>query len=276
MKKIVIFLGFCIILFVAFVYLNRTNETIVYYYNKFRNVHDIRERLLSELRPVTLDNCTLKRYGAPDDGGYLMCANLMSDSKSAYSYGIDGRDEWGCDVATFRSIPLHQYDCFNLTRTVCKNAELHFNEECIGGTDEIIEGRIFNTLTTQINKNNDQNKQLVVKMDIEGAEWDSILATSNEILNNISQFVIEFHWANSEKHIRTIRKLKETFYIAHVHFNNNGCTRHAYPMPSEVYEVLFVNKKIGVIDPNAPTPKFPNSLDSPNNKNLPDCQYNWE
>ena len=37
----------------------------------------IRQALLEELRPVSLKNCTLKRFGSTYDGGYLMCENLI-------------------------------------------------------------------------------------------------------------------------------------------------------------------------------------------------------
>src|SRR5689334_15460099 len=57
------------------------------------------EELFAQLRPVKLQNCRLKRYGVPHDGGYLMCENLMGAATAAYSYGIDGRDDWGCDVS---------------------------------------------------------------------------------------------------------------------------------------------------------------------------------
>jgi hypothetical protein len=48
---------------------------------------------------VRLSNCTLKRFGAVNDGGYLLCENFTGEARSVYSYGIDGRDEW---AATFR------------------------------------------------------------------------------------------------------------------------------------------------------------------------------
>jgi membrane protein DedA with SNARE-associated domain len=32
----------------------------------------LREAILAELQPVTLTNCTLKRFGSTNDGGYLM------------------------------------------------------------------------------------------------------------------------------------------------------------------------------------------------------------
>ena len=37
----------------------------------------LREAILAELQPVALKNCTLKRFGSANDGGYLMCENLI-------------------------------------------------------------------------------------------------------------------------------------------------------------------------------------------------------
>ena len=52
----------------------------------------VREQIFRELQPVALKNCTLKRYGSPNDGGYLMCANLIAGATSVYSYGIASED----------------------------------------------------------------------------------------------------------------------------------------------------------------------------------------
>jgi hypothetical protein len=37
----------------------------------------LRGAILAELQPVVLKNCTLKRFGSANDGGYLMCENLI-------------------------------------------------------------------------------------------------------------------------------------------------------------------------------------------------------
>src|SRR5262245_53841119 len=68
--------------------------------------------LFAELKPVTLKNCTLRRYGGPNDGGYLMCENLVQGTQSLYSYGIDTEDNWGCELSSQLKVPVHQYDCF--------------------------------------------------------------------------------------------------------------------------------------------------------------------
>ena len=73
----------------------------------------LREAILAELQPVALKNCTLKRFGSANDGGYLMCENLVEPLDSGYSYGVGSNDDWGCDVSRRYHVPVHQYDCFD-------------------------------------------------------------------------------------------------------------------------------------------------------------------
>ena len=88
----------------------------------------IRQALLEELRPVSLTNCTLRRFGSTYDGGYLMCENLIDGREAAYPYGVGPNDEWGCDVSTRYRMPVQQYDCFDPTRPVCKTGDLLVNK----------------------------------------------------------------------------------------------------------------------------------------------------
>ena len=44
----------------------------------------LRDAILGELQPVTLKNCTFKRFGSANDGGYLMCENLIEPLDAAY------------------------------------------------------------------------------------------------------------------------------------------------------------------------------------------------
>ena len=69
----------------------------------------IRGQVFDELRPVALTTCRLERFGEPNDGGYLVCGNLLGDVRAGYSYGISGYDQWGCDVATKLRVPVHEY-----------------------------------------------------------------------------------------------------------------------------------------------------------------------
>jgi hypothetical protein len=231
----------------------------------------IRQQLLIELRPVALENCTLRRFGSPNDGGYLMCENLLDAVTSAYSYGIGPADDWGCDVSQRYGLTVHQYDCFSPPFAACPTGRSIFHDECIGPKRTTIESRMFDTLTGQISKNGDAGKRLVVKMDIEGAELGSLMATSDSVLERIDQLAMEIHGTN-RWFLEMVRKLKRTFYLVHLHYNNQACTiLKSAPLPASAYQVLFVNKRIGVLDPTR-TPMLPNPLDAPDYAQGHDCQ----
>jgi hypothetical protein len=231
-----------------------------------------RTKLFAAIRPVRLSNCTLKRFGAANDGGYLLCENLTGQARSSYSYGIDGRDEWGCDVSRAYHLPVHQYDCFNPNRPVCEGADFHFYDECVGAGPARIDDRPFDGVANQIARNGDTGKHLLVKMDVETAEWKSLGALSDSTLELIDQMDVEFHELDDPTYIDVIEKLKQTFYIVNVHFNNNVCRWWSGPFPTEAYELLFVNKRLAVLDTANPWADHPNAMDAPNNASLRDCQ----
>ncbi len=230
-----------------------------------------RQALLEDLQPVALANCELKRFGESNDGGYLLCANLLKDVQAAYSYGISGYDGWGCDISRQLKIKVHEYDCFNLQQPVCAAGALMFNPECVAGarsTDS--DGRVFDTPEAQIARNGDAGRHLVFKMDVEGAEWDTFLNTPQSVLDQIDQLAIEFHGTNDPRFREVIQKLKRDFYIANLHFNNYSCARSNWPFPAWAYEVLFVSKRVGILDRNHRAQFSP--LNAPNKPTAYDCQ----
>lgn len=231
-----------------------------------------RRELFAELQPVRLANCELARMGEPNDGGYLMCANLLEDAAAGYSYGISGYDLWGCDLSRTRRVPVHQYDCFDLERPSCADGDTRFHEECVGGTPATdAGGRRFDTLERQLAANGDASARVVLKMDVEGAEWDAFLAAPDGVLDRIDQMAVEFHGTGADRYLSVIRRLKRFFYIAHLHFNNFSCWEGLDPFPAWAYELLLVNKRLGVVDGSS-QPFRSHPLDAPNNLRAPDCQ----
>lgn len=231
----------------------------------------IRQAILAELWPVSLKNCTLMRFGSQYDGGYLMCENLIDGLQAAYSYGVGPNDEWGCDVSTRYQVLVHQYDCFDPARPVCETGNTLFHDECIGNRRQTVDARFVDTLSNQISRNGDSSKRLIVKIDVEGAEWDALMATSDRVLGYIDQLPMELHGTDEERFLRVIRKLKRTFYVVNLHFNNFACSSFTAPLPSRAYQVLLVNKRIGVRDIAAGTPS-PSALNAPDDPTRPDCQ----
>ena len=232
----------------------------------------VRQALFDELRPVVLANCTMQRFGSPNDGGYLMCGNLLGNVESAYSYGIGPADDWGCAVSQALDVPVHQYDCFNPPEAGCPNGRSAFHDECIGPKRETNGSRLFDTLTDQIGRNGDAGRTLVVKIDIEGAEVGSLMATPTTVLARIDQLAMEIHGTEQE-FLDLVRRLKRTFHLVHLHYNNQACSTTQRPMPAWAYQVLFVNKRIGIVDPEQPRAILPHPLDTPDWAAWRDCQY---
>jgi hypothetical protein len=233
---------------------------------------DVRHTLFDELKPVALKNCVLTRVGRPHDGGYVMCGNLVSGAEAVYSYGIGDEDSWGCAIATALKTPIHQYDCFTASRPRCATAASDFHAECVGSSRETIDERPYDTLSNQIARNNDATKRLIVKMDVEGAEWATLLATPDEVLETIDQLPMELHGVNERRTIDVIRKLKRTFYLANLHFNNWACSADVDPFPAPAFQVLWVNKRLTEPDPTRPAPSPTRPPNAPDNPKGPDCQ----
>ena len=233
---------------------------------------DVREALYAALAPRHVTNCELQRFGSVNDGGYLMCGNLLTPAQAVYSYGIDGADDWGCDVAGPLNLPLHQYDCFNTAAPRCSgHAVPQFHAECVGPERATVEGRPFDTIAAQIDTNGDTGKRLVMKMDVEGWEWRSLATAPDHVLKAIDQLAIEFHRVEDRAYLETAARLNEFFYVAHVHHNNYECRPGFEPFAGPVFEALLVSKRIAVTDPRVDA-RGPSPLDAPNNPALADCQ----
>ena len=232
---------------------------------------EIKKALFDLVQPIRLANCDLVRFGEDNDGGYLMCGNLLDDVQVGYSYGISGYDGWGCEVSTRLDVAVHQYDCFDTRRPACLDADTRFHAECVSGARHVEEGRLFDTVPSQIAANGDSGKRLILKIDVEGAEWDALLHTPDDVLQRVDQIAAEFHGIEEKRFSAVINRLRRFFYVAHLHYNNNSCSDWFAPFPAWVYEVLFVSKRLGIPD-DAGAFVGPHLLDMPNNPTKSDCQ----
>ena len=125
--------------------------------------------------------------------------------------------------------------------------------------------------------NNIKNNKILLKIDIEGGEYDII----DEIFEYHEKFVlilIEFHNLNvfEEKFEQKIKKLKSRFEIIHLHGNNNdGMNNGNLPV---TLEVTLVNKNyINEKNEKKYNYDFPiKNLDFPNNPSKADLAFSFE
>src|SRR5262249_42497691 len=119
------------------------------------------EAILTELQPVVLKNCTLKRFGSANDGGYLMCENLIEPLDAGYSYGVGMNDDWGCEMSRRYHVPVYEYDCFDPARPTCEGGRFAFHNECVGKRTGFRDSRFFDTMENQISKNGDTGRRII-------------------------------------------------------------------------------------------------------------------
>ena len=124
---------------------------------------------------------------------------------------------------------------------------------------------------------NIENDKILLKIDIEGGEYD-IIDQIIEHNNKIISILIEFHELNKfeEKFEQKIKKLKSNFEIIHLHGNNNDGIITGN-LPSTI-EVTLVNKKyVNEVKEKEYNYDFPiNGLDFPNNSSKPDLFFSFK
>ena len=118
------------------------------------------------------------------------------------------------------------------------------------------------------------HKSIFIKMDIEGYELQWIESLSLDQLQNISQLVIEFHSAFTDRHKKMFQKLNEVFALVHLHGNN-----FKYDLVNNIpyfFECTYINKKYLTKSLEFNTDTIPSTLDQPNLVSKPDVFLNFE
>lgn len=111
---------------------------------------------------------------------------------------------------------------------------------------------------------------MVLKVDVEGYEWNSLEVLDSSTFAAFRQIVVEFHGMRlldiesfRQRAHRVFSTMRRTHEVIHVHANNfaSMCIVKGIPIPDCV-EVTFVNRKFHSFIPSRDC--FPGNLDSPN------------
>jgi len=188
-----------------------------------------------------------KRFGEDHDGGYLSCVDHMApgDVKAAYSMGVEGHDRWSEDVHESFGVPVFQYDCtVEKAAQDCDNCK--FFQACLKGNNGKggFAGKTSWTLKEAVMKSGQKEEELpprslLMKMDIEGAEWPTLRTSSTRTLTKFRQILMEFHdlgdESRHEEMLNTMRKLQASgFKVVHLHGNDftRPYKKNGYSIPS--------------------------------------------
>ena len=226
----------------------------------------------------------LIRVGPKSDGGYVIIDGFNYDY--FLSCGIAGDIRF--ELALLDKYPHLKCDAFDGT---INNFPSH-DKKNINWIKKNI-GYINSEKITNLKPYIQNYKNIFLKMDIEGSEFNWIDSMSLEDLNCFSQIVMEIHWPFDKYRCDMLKKLNQTHYIIHIHGNNycdrdipkhlpsgrtyDGTLTINHPNYSsiklpEVFEITYVRKNNFIDNLTKVEKKYPTSLDSPNNPNAQDIE----
>ena len=166
------------------------------------------------------ENFGLVRVGQNKDGGYVMLDDFSAGG-IAYSFGIANDVSWDKDMVS-RGYDVFMYD-HTIDRLPEKNSHFHWSK--LGIADGVTKDERLKTLEELISVNHHEDRQnMILKMDVEGAEWGFFENVKSETLAKFSQMTLEIHDminpSDSERTLNALRKINETHQLVHLHANN--------------------------------------------------------
>ena len=232
---------------------------------------DYYTKLKQLLRIKRLADYSLIRIGNMNkDGGYIMANNFLPDG-IAYSFGISNDVGWDTIMARY-DYDIYMYD-HTINGLPTENPKFHYRKEGISGKDE--ENLPLKTLDYFLKTNNHtKKKNMILKMDVEGAEWDFLETVDTRTLKKFDQIVFEMHNivrpSCADRALKLLEKLNKSHQLIHLHGNNSGYLLQVgdtiFP---DVIETTYVNKE-NYYTYDDECVILPSPLDVPNDMGRPD------
>jgi hypothetical protein len=211
------------------------------------------------------------RVGPKTDGGYVMFDR--PGAGPVYSFGIGRNVGFDEDFAE-RGRPVFMFD-HTIEALPKQHPEFHFMKRGISAVDDP-ENSIFSLAYFIRELGHAGRRDLMLKMDVEGAEWDVLSQVAPAVLDGFEQIVLEVHGllrlSDPEfrgKVVRALRNLNENFLLGHVHANNYGRLGLIDGFTvADVLELTYIRKDLAVGRKSSRL--YPLALDYSNQHHRPD------
>lgn len=246
---------------------------------KKTEAHQLRG-LINKLSPVIDEDRSLIRLGPNGDGGYLVPDDLTGIA-ACFSPGVAFVSGFEKDCA---NLGMKVFLADNSIEKPVENHELfHFTKKHVGA----ISNDDFMTMDDWVASSlPDDHSDLLLQMDIEFSEYETILRMSDALLQRYRIIVAEFHeldqlWSLPfyELASHAFEKILQTHHCVHIHPNNccGSMQKDGLDIPG-VMEFTFLRRDR--LQNPRPAKGFPHPLDYPNTKNppliLPKCWYEFD
>ena len=222
---------------------------------------------LALLTPFDID-IQKRRIGPPGDGGYVF-ADRLSPSQAVLSYGIGSEYRFDRIMAE-AGHTVHMFD-HTIAGIERPHPNMLWRREGVAGFSDPANG--LYSIEDHLNQHAIEGDGLILKIDVEGAEFDAIGLASDETLARFEQVVIEVHHlahlaneAFRSHATRMLRKLNRHFTLFHVHANNCDGPDHlnvvcGLPL-SNLLELSYV--KTSLVNRAPSRTLYPTAFDFPN------------
>jgi hypothetical protein len=193
----------------------------IFGYKLQKNDHDFEiNQLLDYLQPKKT-NFPLVRIGEGGDGSYLVPDDLEGIS---LCLSPGSNQQWNFEKYLLKNFGIKSAIMDRLeNKPVDLTDETVFIDSWLGVNDDTS----FTTMEKWIN-NLDPNIELMLQMDIEGAEYDILFTLSEKLLQRFRIMVIEFHYTYKfqnrdlflDYYSKIFARLQRHFEVVHFHANN--------------------------------------------------------
>ena len=255
--------------------------------NNSSHSHKKNTDILEEVRKLfslfELKYDTIRSYGElnPDsflynprgyDGAYSLSQKCLRKSNYLYSYGVGIYDvavKFDIEMSKIGKT-VYMYDGQVTFSSSDKN--LIFKKENVDSSK----------LISHIMENGHKDEtNMTLKMDIEGAEYETILNSLDHMSRNFNQIAVEVHdlldiKSCEDAKIKMFRKINEYYYLIHLRANNYGKSIENF---ADSLELTYVRKdqfekdeinQIDIIYPPTESDHYPNC------SVLPEVVLNWK
>ena len=185
--------------------------------------------------------------GEKSDGCYVLLDDFQN-IKIAYSFGISINIQFDKALAD-KGIDIYMYD-HTIKSLPYKNSKFHWKKIGLCGVNQKFKD--MKNLEELILENGHINeKNMILKIDIEHWEWESLIDLKEETLNQFKYIAIEFHFKdekeydNKNLYYKVLKKLSKTHQAFYIRCNENRSFKinFGHNRICHIIEVSYIIKK---------------------------------
>ena len=178
--------------------------------------------LLRRIRPQD-NGHRLIRVGGPGDGGYLI-PDDVNDITECFSPGSNKLSNFESEIA--HRWQIKSFICDSGDEKPSNLSDFQdFTEAWVGPSTD---GKKYISLSEWVEEKSQSDRDLMLQIDIEGAEFLTLMAASTQLLKRFRIVVIELHflealknkWAFDQIYLPFFDRILKEFDVVHLHPNN--------------------------------------------------------